>query len=105
IPHRPGAGKNRREHAVDQGAGAERSQAMKDMQGRGFGRMTPALLRANASVLLLIDFQERLVPAIDDGEAAVEQARRLALAARRLGVPVLATEQLPDRLGPIVPAL
>ena len=67
--------------------------------------MTPALLRADASVLLLIDFQERLVPAIDGGEAAVEQARRLALAARRLGVPVLATEQLPDRLGPVVPAL
>ena len=67
--------------------------------------MTPALLRADASVLLLIDFQERLVPAIDGGEQAVEQARRLALAARRLGVPVLATEQIPDRLGPTVPAL
>ncbi|MBV8094132.1 MAG: isochorismatase family protein, partial [Acetobacteraceae bacterium] len=52
-----------------------------------------------------IDFQERLVPAIDGGQAVVAQAQRLAQAARLLGVPVLATEQLPHRLGPTVAPL
>jgi nicotinamidase-related amidase len=67
--------------------------------------MAPAPLRAESSALLLIDFQERLIPAIDGGDEVVAQAGRLAAAARLLGVPVLATEQLPERLGPTVAAL
>jgi nicotinamidase-related amidase len=67
--------------------------------------MPPAPLRAESSALLLIDFQERLVPAIDGGEAMVAQAGRLAAAARLLDVPVLATEQIPERLGRTVAAL
>ena len=67
--------------------------------------MSPALLRAESSTLLLVDFQERLVPAIDGGDEAVAQAARLGKAARLLGVPIVATEQLPDRLGPTVAAL
>lgn len=51
------------------------------------------------SVLLLIDFQARLMPAICDAEAAIANARRLAAAARLLDVPVRATEQNPDGLG------
>src|SRR5690606_28230255 len=51
------------------------------------------------SVLLLIDFQARLMPAIFDADAAIANARRLAAAARLLGVPVRATEQNPDGLG------
>ncbi|MBV8522160.1 MAG: isochorismatase family protein [Acetobacteraceae bacterium] len=65
----------------------------------------PTLLAAEQSALMLIDFQERLVPAIDGGQAVVAQAQHLAQAARLLGVPVLATEQLPDRLGPTVAPL
>jgi len=56
-------------------------------------------------VLLLIDFQERLMPAIHEGEAVVDRAGRLAEAARLLGVPIRATEQNPARLGPTVPPL
>jgi nicotinamidase-related amidase len=67
--------------------------------------MPPALLRAESSALLLVDFQERLVPAIDDGDEIVAQAGRLAKTARLLDVPVLATEQIPERLGPTVAAL
>jgi nicotinamidase-related amidase len=67
--------------------------------------MPRALLRAETSALLLVDFQERLVPVIDSGGEIVAQAGRLAKAARLLDVPVIATEQLPDRLGPTVAAL
>ncbi len=58
-----------------------------------------------ASLLLLIDLQERLMPAIDGGAAVLANARRLLDAARLLGVPVLATEQNPRGLGVTVPSL
>jgi len=63
------------------------------------------LLTAKGAVVLLIDLQERLVPAISGGELMVSRAGRLAEAARLLDVPVLATEQYPKGLGPTVPQL
>lgn len=63
------------------------------------------LLSADRSLLLLIDFQARLMPAIADGAGAVANARRLLDAARLLGVPVLATEQNPRGLGRTLPDL
>ena len=59
------------------------------------------LLTADDSQLVLIDFQARLMPAIHDGPAVLANARRLARAARLLGVPVWATEQNPAGLGGI----
>jgi nicotinamidase-related amidase len=53
-----------------------------------------------SSVLLLIDFQAKLMPAIAEADAVVANARRLAEAARLLGVPVRATDQNPVGLGP-----
>lgn len=58
-----------------------------------------------ASALLIIDFQTRLMPAIEDGPAAVANARRLVEAADMLDVPVLFTEQNAGGLGPTVPDL
>ncbi|TAK75104.1 MAG: isochorismatase family protein [Aquabacterium sp.] len=66
---------------------------------------TPDLIDARRSVLVLVDYQERLLPAIHDGEAAVAEAVRLADAARLLGLPVLGTEQYPQGLGPNTPAI
>ena len=63
------------------------------------------LLSAERSVLLLIDLQQRLMPAIHDGDTVVTRAARLAEAALLLDVPVLATEQYPDGLGPTVESL
>ena len=63
------------------------------------------LLTAEGAVLLLIDLQERLMPAIYDGEVVVARAVRLAEAARLLEVPIRATEQYPSGLGPTVPQL
>lgn len=63
------------------------------------------ILSAETSLLLLIDFQARLMPAIEGGSAAVANGRRLADAADLLDVPVLATEQNPSGLGPTVPDL
>jgi nicotinamidase-related amidase len=63
------------------------------------------VLTADGAVLLLIDLQERLMPAIADHEAVVARAVRLAEAAILLDVPVRATEQHPAALGPTVPPL
>ena len=57
------------------------------------------------SALLVIDFQDRLMPAIDQSEARLAQADRLIRAADLLGLPRHVTEQNPARLGGTVPAL
>ena len=63
------------------------------------------IIDPKSSTLVLIDFQARLVPAIDGGAAAVANAARLVKAAKLFGVPVAFTEQNPARLGPTVPEL
>jgi nicotinamidase-related amidase len=60
------------------------------------------LLRTETSALLLIDFQERLMPAIHQAEQTVAHAVWLMHIAQRLGVPILASEQYPRGLGPTV---
>ena len=60
-------------------------------------------LDPHASTLVLIDFQTRLMPAIDRGDAALANARKLADAARLLDAHVLYTEQYAKGLGPTVP--
>ena len=54
-------------------------------------------------VLVLVDYQSRLLPAIDEVERVVAQAVLLADAARALGVRVVGTEQNPSGLGPNAP--
>jgi nicotinamidase-related amidase len=60
---------------------------------------------AARSTLLVIDFQGRLMPAIEGGDAAIANAGRLVKAASLLAVPSLFTEQNPKGLGPTVAEL
>lgn len=62
-------------------------------------------IRPSDSLLVLIDYQQRLLPVIDRADEALATAVRIADIARLLGVPVLGTEQNPEGLGPTVPAL
>lgn len=55
--------------------------------------------------LLLVDVQERLAPAVFAQEALVARCGALLSAARLFGIPVLATEHCPERIGPTVAAL
>ncbi|HEX7328756.1 MAG TPA: isochorismatase family protein [Casimicrobiaceae bacterium] len=52
------------------------------------------------SALVLVDFQKRLMPAIHDASAVVDEACRLADIARVLAIPIIGTEQNPAGLGP-----
>lgn len=63
------------------------------------------LLAAKNAMLVVIDFQAKLMPAIHDGETVLLNAGRLAEAARLLDVPVALTEQYPRGLGTTVPEL
>ncbi len=58
-----------------------------------------------ATTLLLIDFQAKLMTAIHEAATAIANARRLVNAAAILGVPTLFTEQNSKGLGPTVPEL
>ena len=57
------------------------------------------------SALLVVDVQEKLVPAITDHQRVVFNTRRLVDGAKILDVPVVATEQYPKGLGPTVAEL
>jgi nicotinamidase-related amidase len=63
------------------------------------------MMRAETSTLLLIDFQAKLMPAIDQAAATIANARRLVDAAELVGVSILFTEQNPKSLGPTVDEL
>jgi nicotinamidase-related amidase len=67
--------------------------------------MNELRLEASRAVVLIIDFQERLLPAMAHAEASLNNAGRLADAARELGLPLLVTEQYPKGIGPTVAAL
>lgn len=63
------------------------------------------LMKAEQSTLLLIDIQEKLMPAISHGEEVVDRCTVLATIAGLMEVPVLGTEQMPDKLGHNVEAI
>lgn len=63
------------------------------------------LLEAQESQLVLVDYQQRLMPAVHEGGAVVANAARLAKMARLLEVPLWVTEENADGLGPTVDEL
>lgn len=63
------------------------------------------LLSRHDSRLLIVDMQEKLLPAIRRHKKVVANCVKLVSAATLLGPPVFATEQYPRGLGPTVPEL
>jgi nicotinamidase-related amidase len=64
-------------------------------------------LEAGETTLFVIDIQERLFAAMDPDqrEGMVRNVKVLAAGARRLGMPIVLTEQYPQGLGPTLPEL
>lgn len=52
------------------------------------------------AALIIIDVQGRLAECMDGADRMLPSIRRLALGWRALGLPVLLTEQVPEKLGP-----
>ena len=57
------------------------------------------LLSSSESQLVLIDYQTRLLPAINESDIVIAQALKLAQIAKLLRVPITGTEQNPAGLG------
>lgn len=60
---------------------------------------------ASATFLVVIDAQEKLLRSIPDHDDIIARIKRICRIAARLGVPILATEQYPQGLGPTTSAL
>lgn len=60
------------------------------------------LMNRATSVVLVIDVQERLAPAIHDGQRVIDNSAWLIHVAARVGVPVVVTEHFPAKLGTTV---
>jgi nicotinamidase-related amidase len=63
------------------------------------------LLSAPKSSLLLIDIQDRLLPATSNPNQVIAKSQILLQAAQTLGLPITISEQYPKGLGHTVPAL
>lgn len=63
------------------------------------------LLTAEQTLLITIDIQDRLLPAIHDGARVQRNAGVLLQVAHILQIPVLLTEQYPKGLGQTVPQI
>lgn len=57
------------------------------------------LMNRRNSLLMIIDVQERLAPAMDDPRQVISNSARLVGAAKAMGVPFVITEQYPKGLG------
>lgn len=64
-----------------------------------------ALIAKESAVLLLIDFQEKLMPSMQNPNELEDAAVRLVKGCRALDVPVMATAQYPKGLGGIIPSI
>lgn len=63
------------------------------------------MLTVPDTLLVIVDIQQKLLPAIEGADALLDAASRLVRGANALGVPVLFTEQNPAGLGPTVEPL
>lgn len=63
------------------------------------------LIRRHDSLLLVVDIQEKLAPAIHDSERVTANSARLLEGAHLLGIPAFVSEQYVKGLGPSVQAI
>ena len=59
----------------------------------------PKRINKDDAVLVVIDFQERMIPAMRDGEGAVAEGVKLIKGCMAIGCPVLVTQQYTKGLG------
>jgi nicotinamidase-related amidase len=62
-------------------------------------------LNENEAVLVVVDVQDRFMPVLFNAERFIKACRLLIGGAKMLGLPILVTEQLPEKLGPTIQEL
>jgi nicotinamidase-related amidase len=63
------------------------------------------VLEKNDAALLIIDVQERLAPAMKQGDRVIKNCQHLIELAKMIDIPIIVTEQYPKGLGRTVPEL
>jgi len=63
------------------------------------------MLNTKEAVLVMVDFQSRLVDIVDRSEHVIPNVTRIFKGCQALDIPVLATVQVPEKLGPMPPEL
>jgi len=61
-----------------------------------------ARLSLNEAILVVVDVQEKFMPVLFEPQRLVSACQLLIGGAKILGLPILVTEQLPEKLGPTV---
>lgn len=69
------------------------------------GNQTANRISRKDTALLVVDLQERLLPAMFEKERVLQNSLRLVQGAKVLGLPVFVTEQYRKGLGPTVPEI
>ncbi|MDO0825304.1 hydrolase [Desulfosporosinus nitroreducens] len=64
--------------------------------------MNKYFLKESEVVLLVIDIQDKLIPVMKYGEQVIQNINTLISAAKKLGAPIIVTEQYPKGLGKTV---
>ena len=64
--------------------------------------MNKYTLERQETVLLIIDIQEKLLPAMKYGEQIIQRTNILSVISSDLNIPIIVTEQNPKGLGPTV---
>ena len=67
--------------------------------------MKSAKIRRDKAVIVVVDIQERLLPAMKDPKGITKKATMLIEGGRILDIPILVTEQYPKGLGKTMPDL
>jgi nicotinamidase-related amidase len=67
--------------------------------------MKPSKINKGESILVLIDYQERLMPAMKDCDKIQKAAEKLIKGCKALEVPILVTQQYTKGLGPTISPL
>ncbi len=62
-------------------------------------------IEAPNCLLMLIDLQEKLIPAMNQGQDVIRKSLIMVEIAQAMDIPVILTEQYPEGLGPTTPAL
>jgi nicotinamidase-related amidase len=65
----------------------------------------PKVLTTDNTVLVLIDFQERLFPVMHEKDKLLRNVLKLIEGAKVLEIPIVLTEQYPKGLGPTLPEI
>jgi len=63
------------------------------------------MLNTLESVLVLVDFQGRLAEIVNRAELVSPNVMRMVKGCQDLGIPILPTVQVPEKLGPLMPNL